>query len=168
MSTVVNITNPSVFFISANEPDFPLISWLHDPPGFFILYPSVPSRYWKLNGGSTDILEMTSGEKAVVDAAEIVIQTTNIRAKLVNEVDGILPLGVDIRSIIQLMNRRDNFLVNRIIELQNRVQAMLDSTGNVNSLRTDGLAVSISPAATRSRNNAIQDYKDDINAGVND
>ena len=60
------------------------------------------------------------------------------------------------------------YLVNRIIELQDRVQAMLDSTGAVANMRTDGLAVSISAAANRPLVDAITDYKADVNSGVAD
>jgi len=168
MSDIVNKADPSIFKLSANEANFPQADWLWDPPGLATLHPSVPSRHWKLNGGGTDIVEMTAGEKTVVDDAAATSLATQVHAQLTTQVDGDLPVGVDVRSLIQLMNKRDNFLTTRIIELQNRVQAMLDSTGGVANMRTDGLAVSISATATRPRSDAIQDYKDDIDAGVND
>ena len=162
MATVVYKADPSIFSISVNEPDFSQVDWLWDPDGFFTLHPSVPSKYWKLNGGATDIEEMTAGEKTVVDDAAAAALVTATHARLTAEVGG------DVRALIQLLNKRDNYLINRVIELQNRVQAMLDSSGNAETMRTAGLAVSISATATRPREDAVTDYKDDINAGVND
>ena len=107
-------------------------------------------------------------EKTAVDVAEQAALETTTHLRLTTEVDGTLPVGVAERAMIQLLNKRDNFLTTRLIELQNRVQAMLDSTGAVGNMRTDGLAVSISSTATRTRVDAVTDYKEDINAGVND
>ena len=69
MATVVEKSNPANFRRSANEPDFPQATWLWDPPGFATLDGTVDPKYWKLNGTSDDIEEMSVGEKAAVDAA---------------------------------------------------------------------------------------------------
>jgi len=145
---------------------------LPEPTGNYIEEPDlsgvagVPSKYWNINGDV--VSEMSPVEKQAVDDAEAAALVTDNRTFNVDEPDSEQAEGMRVRSLIQLLNKRDNYLTNRIIELQNRVQAMLDSNGNVANMRTDGLAVSISPTTTRTRADAVQDYRDDINAGVND
>lgn len=94
--------------------------------------------------------------------------TLTRRKRVSDRVEESSELGVEQRAMIQLLNKRDNYLTNRIIELQNRVQAMLDSTGGVANMRSDGLAVPISATSTRPLADAKQDYRDDINAGTAD
>jgi hypothetical protein len=68
MSTVVNKTTFQVL-TGVNTPDFPTASWLINPAGLAaLLAGSVPTRYWKLISGDTDVGEMTALEKAVVDS----------------------------------------------------------------------------------------------------
>ena len=68
MSTVVNKTTFQVLD-SVNTPDFPTADWLINPAGLdALIAASVPTRYWKLISGGTDVGEMTVLEKAVVDS----------------------------------------------------------------------------------------------------
>ena len=73
-------------------------------------------------------------------------------------------LGVQARALIDLLNRRDNFLTNRIIELQDALAAMKASTGAVGNLRA-AIPGSFLGTNTRPRADAIQDYKDNIDTG---
>ena len=125
-----------------------------------------PSKYWTITGD--DVTLKSPAEQAVVDAALDAQKTQADRDTVIATPDNPDALGVEIRALIQLMNKRDNYLTNRIIELQNRVQAMCDSSGAVANMKADGLAVSISATNTRDRADAVQDYKDDTAAGVND
>ena len=125
-----------------------------------------PSKYWTITG---DVVSLKSaGEQAAVDVALDAQKTQQDRDTVIATPENTDALGVEIRALIQLMNKRDNYLTTRIIELQDRVQAMCDSAGSVANMKGDGLAVSISPTNTRARANAVQDYKDDTAAGVND
>ena len=125
-----------------------------------------PSKYWTITG---DIVTLKSpAEQAIVDAALDAQKTQEDRDTVIAAPDNPDALGVEIRALIQLQNKRDNYLTNRIIELQDRVQAMCDSTGAAANIRTAGLTVPISATNTRTRVEAIQDYKDDTSAGVND
>jgi len=72
--------------------------------------------------------------------------------------------GVQTRALIDLLNKRDNFLVNRIMELQDAMVAMKASTGGIANLRT-AIPGSFLATDTRSRADAIQDYKDNIDTG---
>lgn len=161
MADVVNRTT-KVYLRSVNTPDFPVAQWIINP----VSVPNAPEKYWIITGDV--ISEMSQAEKDVVDTTEAATLTTSNRVGAVGSIDQISGLGVEHRALIQLLNRRDNFLTNRVLELQNRVQAMLDSTGGVANLRTDGLGVSISATSTRPLSDARQDYKDDINAGLVD
>lgn len=125
-----------------------------------------PSKYWTITGD--DVTLKSSAEQAVVDAALDAQKTQADRDEVIATPDNTDALGTQIRALIQLTNKRDNYLTNRIIELQNRVQAMCDSSGAVANMKADGLAVSISATNTRDRADAVQDYKDDTAAGVND
>lgn len=127
---------------------------------------AVPRKYWKHQLGT--VAEMTIAEKLIIDTLEATNIINANRSGPVNEVDEVSPVGVKDRAMIELHNKRANYIINRLIELQNRVQAMLDSTGGVANMRVDGLAVPISATSTRTKPDAVQDYKDDINAGNQD
>jgi len=125
-----------------------------------------PNKYWTITGDVVTL--MSQAEQDAVDADIEAAKVLSDRATVVATPDNPNALGVEIRALIQLLNKRDNYLTNRVIELQDRVQAMCDSSGAASNIRTAGLAVSISATNTRSRSDAVQDYKDDTNAGVND
>jgi hypothetical protein len=125
----------------------------------------IPDKCWNIAGDV--ITEMSAPEKAAVDAAEYAALVSDNRAINIAEPDSNEFQGMRVRALIQLLNKRDNYLVNRIIELQNALIALQSSAGNAGS-RLDSLPVSYSASATRQRSDAVQDYRDDINAGVND
>jgi len=85
------------------------------------------------------------------------------QAKLAPDILG-SHLGVQARALIEMFNRRDNFLTNRIIELQDAMDAMKASTGAVANLRA-AIPGTFLATATRPRADAIQDYKDEIDSG---
>lgn len=163
MADVLNRTT-KVHQQSVNTPDFPTAAWIINPDLSAVV--GFESKYWTITGDVVTLMSVS--ERAAVDTAEAAALTTSNRSGAVASVDQISGLGVEHRALIQLLNKRDNFNTNRIVELQNRVQAMLDSTGGVANLRIDGLAVSISATSTRPLSDARQDYKDDINAGLVD
>jgi hypothetical protein len=66
---------------SANTPDYDSGTWLINPAGLITLESGgVLKKYWKLNGTSDDIEEMTVGEKASADAAETAAAAATIAA----------------------------------------------------------------------------------------
>lgn len=73
-------------------------------------------------------------------------------------------LGITARALIDLLNKRDNFLANRIIQLQDTLIALQASSGTPAS-RLNGLPTNYAPTATRPRADAVQDYKDNIDTG---
>lgn len=136
-------------------------AWLHNPD----LTPvtGVPNKYWVLTG---DILsEMDQAAKDAVDAAEAAALVADNRADaLVLPDDVVDPIGWNQRALIELLNKRDNYVVNRLTELQAAFDAMKASAGNISSLR-DSIPASWLVTATRLRSDAIQDYKDEITSG---
>lgn len=70
MATVVHKTTFKHLH-SVHTSDYPTETWLIDPAGLAALEAAgIPSKHWKLNGGSTDVIEMTAQEKYDVDQAE--------------------------------------------------------------------------------------------------
>ena len=63
MATVINRSTKSLFY-SVNTPDYSDIDWIINPD--LSQLTSVPQKYWKIYGDL--VLEMTTPEKAVVDA----------------------------------------------------------------------------------------------------
>lgn len=167
---------------SVHTPDFPSGTWVIDPKDDVGVQVAAPTsavfgfatKYWTI---TVDVVTlMTPAERTSVDDAEAATLVTAHRAQAVAKDAELSGLGVELRALIGTTNTRHNFNTNRHIEtrarlaqLEARVQAMLDSTGAVANLRTDGLAVavdaSLSATATRTRPDARQDFKDDINAG---
>ena len=75
--------------------------------------------------------------------------------------------GVHARALVELLNKRDNYLTNRIAELQSALDAAKASTGAVQNLR-DALPASWLPTNTRSRPEAFADYDALIDSGTAD
>ncbi len=111
------------------------------------------------------VIDWTQVEIDAETASSVAALTTSVRSRALVNADDFTITGVELRALIEVFNKRDNYLVNRIIELQNRVQAMIDSTGGVANMRTDGAAVSISATVTRTKASTVTDYKDEINSG---
>ena len=169
MSTWVDRTTKQ-YFKSKSPTDMaargPLSGLIQDSSEANALFAAgVPSRYWNIVGEL--VTEMSQAEKDVVDAAEALAITVDNRDTVTAEVDEVSSVGTKDRAMIELHNKRANFLINRVIELQDALLAMAASTGSVNNLRA-AIPASFSLTATRAKPAAVQDYKDDINAGNQD
>ena len=68
------------------------------------------------------------------------------------------------RALLLNANKRINWLTNRVLELQEDLQAIKASSGPVDNIRA-AVRASYLATATRDLPGAIQDYKDDIDAG---
>ncbi len=122
----------------------------------------IQTKYWT---GTTVVTEMSQGEKDAVDAAEAAALVTSNRATAAAAPDDTQdPIGWETRALIELLNKRDNYLVNRIAELQSALDNVKASSGPADNIRA-AIPASWMATATRPRGDAIQDYKDDINAG---
>jgi len=127
---------------------------------------------------ATSELEVEAADQATLDAAfaAYTADQTNIDAATAEAAkvrqrnqaeiapDGEGSGGMSARALIAVLNQRDNFLTNRIIELQQAMDAMKASTGAVQNLR-DAIPANFLPTAPRPRNDAIQDYKDEVSSG---
>lgn len=151
---------------SVHTPDFPEPTWKHNPNMTGVV--GVPSIYWKAPPtwiGDVGPVEMTQGEKDAVDAAEAAALVTANRAVAVAAPDDTQePIGWETRALIELLNKRDNYLTNRIEEVQEDLQAIKASSGPADNIR-NAVRNNYLATATRARADAVQDYKDDINAG---
>lgn len=151
---------------SVSTPDFPEPTWKHNPNMSGV--DGVEQKYWKAPPtwvGDVGPLEMTAPEKAVVDAAELAASKVGARSDSVANVDVVGDaVGVELRAIIEVFNKRDNYLVNRIAELQQALDAVKASSGAAQNIR-DAIPANWLATNTRPRPDAVQDYKDEINAG---
>ena len=102
-----------------------------------------------------------------IDAATAAAVLVARRNRAVGDVSDLGAGGIRIRALIELFNKRDNFLTNRIKELQDTLLA-LQSAGGTPPNRLNGLPTSYMGTQTRLRADAIQDYTDDIEAGGSD
>ncbi len=154
-----------VEFGSTSPADLPeaIANYVQDPD--LTAVAGQPKKYWILTGDIFSLMD--AGQQAAADAAEGVALTAESRGAAVSAPD--IPavedeLGIQLRELFEVFNKRDNYLVTRIEELQTALIALQGGSGNANS-RLDGLPTSYLATSTRTRAQAIQDYKDDINAG---
>jgi len=103
-------------------------------------------------------------DQANIDAATAEANTVRQRNQAEIAPDGEGSGGMSARSLIAVFNQRDNFLTTRIIQLQDAMDAMKASVGAADSIRA-AIPANFLPTATRPRNDAIQDYKDEISSG---
>ena len=165
MAAVLHKTaDPVDYRTSVHTPDFPAGTWFIDPDISGVA--AVPTKYWQ-RPLADPVVEMTQPEKDAVDAAEAAALTQANRDVAVGLPDELSGDGVRVRALIELLNKRDNYLVNRVAELQGALVALQSSGGNAGA-RLDGLPASYLATATRPKADAVQDYKDDINAGNQD
>jgi hypothetical protein len=158
--------DPVDYRVSVNTPDFPPADWFINPDVSAVV--AVPTKYWA-RPLSDPVTEMSQSEKDAVDAAEAAAITTAARngAKEPVAVSG-EPDGVRLRGLIELCNKRDNYLVNRIVELQQALDAIKATTGNnVGSVR-DAIPASWLATSTRTRADAVADFRAGIDAGTVD
>jgi len=105
-----------------------------------------------------------TADQANIDAATAAAEQDRTRANAEGLPDSEKQDGMSARSIIEIFNKRDNFLTNRILQLQTAMDDMKASVGAADSIR-DAIPAVFLPTATRPRNDAIQDYKDEITSG---
>ncbi len=158
---------PAETFIDGSGIAQDSLNWLYaDANGKTLHVSKVPLKYWTPDGAGS-VREMTAPEKAVVDALQATVVTNANRAGAVEKPVLVDVDGVSARGLIELLNKRDNFLVNRVIELQGALTAMKATSGGAQNTR-DAIPGSWLATNTRTKAAAITDYTDDINAGKQD
>ena len=175
MADVVLKADVSVYKLSANTVDHPAATWLHNPPGLLSLLPTIPPKYWKLNGTSDDIEEMTVGEKTAVDDAEAAAQLAADRAEAVSRKD----IDISTRELVNVLLQEINKGFTRIHELQDALTAIKNTSGGSDNIRAaiptprSQPPSAAAPAAftnlqEKLRSTVLQEYADNINAGNSD
>jgi len=162
MASVLNRTTME-FLRSANTPDFPVADWIINPDLSAVT--GQPQKYWIIDPPGSDTVRLaTPTEQTAIDDAIAAQRTADDRAAGSGAADDSGPVGMQNRSIIEVFNQRDNFVINRLDELQVAMDAMKTSTGAVQNLR-DAIPASFLPTSTRPKSDAVQAYKDEINSG---
>lgn len=163
MANVINRTT-LVYLTSVNDPEYLDPPWLFVAPGSpnEAVIAAVPTQYRKIAGDV--VSEMSQAEKdavdAAIDAAELA--ENRVTSAAVTERDD--PLGFEARALIELLNKRDNFNINRLKEIQDTLVAIREQTFGQQARQNIDPGFPLG-TATRSRADAIQDYKDEINSG---
>jgi len=166
---MANVLNRSTleYLGSVHTPDYPVGQWVINPDMSAVT--GLPRKYWKLSGDIVTAMDAT--EQAAADAIEQAAIHVQNRSEALSELTHKTHIGVRIRELIEQYNRRDNYNIRRIIELQDMVTSLVvaitSSTGNAQAIRYAVALIDIShrATATQTRGEAIQAYKDDINAG---
>lgn len=162
MASVLNRTTKE-FRGSVNTPDFSTVDWIINPDLSAVT--GQPNKYWIIDPPGSDTVRLaTAPEQAVIDAAIDSATTTSNRNGAVAIADDPQSVGMQNRSLIEVFNQRDNFLTNRIVQLQDAMDAMKASTGAVQNLR-DAIPAVFLPTDTRPKGDAVQAYKDEIDSG---
>ena len=140
------------------------VNYIQDPDLSAVV--GEPIKYWKRNASPDDTVTlMNQTEKDAKDAAIVLAANVDIETVLASEPDNTEnELSTRVRALIELFNKRDNYLVNRISELQDAMDAMKASTGAAQNIR-DAIPASWLATNTRTKADAIADYKADITAG---
>ncbi len=166
MATVLNRTTGRLFpyakdlRLSVNTGDFDSADWIINPDLSFVA--GFKDIYWDMVGD--DVVLVDAATRAARDAEIANGQLLDQRADAVGRPDVVGAEGIELRELFEVFNKRDNYLVNRIAELQAAMDAMKASTGAVDNLRA-AIPASWLATNTRTRADAIQDYKDDIDVG---
>lgn len=148
---------------SVNTPDFDPVDWIINPE--LSAVNGEPVKYWITQAFPDDNVTLSSpAQQTIIDAAEATVLQNNRRADAIALNTLVDSRGIHVRELFEVFNKRDNYLVNRIDQLQKALDAMKVSTGGVANLR-DAIPATWLPTNTRDRSTAIQDYEDDINAG---
>ena len=82
-------------------------------------------------------------------------------------IDGSTALSVAQRAELGERNKRDNYIINRLIELQDTLAAIKVSSGPADNIRA-AIPASFSATATKARADARQDLRDEIDSGGSD
>ena len=141
---------------------------LPEPAGNYIQDPNLsavtgqPRKYWVITGDVVSLAD-AAGQTAA-DAAEATEENTEHRAQNVANVDNRTSVGMQTRALLENANKRINWLTNRVIELQEDLQAIKASTGAAQNIR-DAIRPNYLNTATRPLPDAVQAYKDEINSG---
>lgn len=162
MASVLHRTTKE-FRGSVNTPDFDVGTWIINPDLSAVT--GQPNKYWIIDPPGSDTVRLaTAPEQAVIDAAIADAITVSDRSQASGAADDPGGVGMQNRSLIEVFNQRDNFVINRITELQQAMDAMKASTGAIGNLR-DAIPASFLPTATRPKSDAVQAYKDEIDSG---
>lgn len=165
MANVLHKTaDPADYRQSVDTSQFPPADWLINPDVSQVI--GVPSKYWA-RPLTDPVTEMDQAAKDAVDIAAAAVITMGNRVFVTDETTAVEGEGVRVRALIELFNKRDNYLVNRIAELQAALDAMKASSGNTQALR-DAIPGAWLATNTRSKANAVADYTADIDAGNQD
>ena len=163
MANVLHKTaDPTDYRLSVNTPNFPSDTWFISPDVSAVA--AVEQKYWA-RPLTDPVTEMDQPAKDAVDAAEVAATVADARDGAKSPIaESNTPEGIELRELIELFNKRDNYLINRLVELQDALDAMKASSGPADNIRS-AIPAAWLATATRTRADAVSEYRSDIDSG---
>ena len=152
---------PTDYRISVHTPNFDSATWFINPDISAVV--NVPTKYWK-RPLTDPVQEMSPAEKQAVDDAEKTRVTQNERSNASGASDDPAAVGMQNRSLIEVFNQRDNYLVNRVSELQDTLRDIKQTSGAADNIRA-AIPDNFLATATRDRSDAVAQYQLVIDSG---
>jgi hypothetical protein len=116
MASVLNRTTKE-FRGSVNTPDYDPADWIINPD--LSAVSGEPNKYWIIDPPGSDTVRLaTLAEQAVIDAAINNATTQRDRTASSGAADDPGAVGMQNRSLIEVFNQRDNYVINRIEQHQ--------------------------------------------------
>lgn len=106
-------TTPNCFYYELGKDGIDQVSW--DRIRNVIL--NVPNKYIKLDLVTDEPVEMTAGEKTVVDSDSLAARDLSVRSGAKAILDGQNSDGLRIRCLVDAIRKRDNQIISRINDL---------------------------------------------------
>ena len=167
MADVVNRTTKELR-VSVNTPDFPTISWIVNPDlSTFAAIGGYQAQYANINGDLVTLMSPSEREAVDIAAEDSTIDSNRTVASDRPETASNIPTGfegIEFRALIELLNKRDNFVINRLEELQTTFDDIKATVGAADSIRA-AIPANFLATNTRTRRDAILDYQANIAEG---
>ena len=154
---------PPLTFIDGNGFPASNAEWIADPDISAVT--GFETKYWIITGDSVTLMDQASRD--AVDVAELAALTVALRNSAINPLSALSEGGISLRSLIETFNKRDNYLVNRIEELQLALDAVKATTGTAQSMR-DAIPATWLATNTRTRAETVNDYTNTVSTGQGD
>ena len=174
MANVVNRATRELR-LSVNTPDFPTAQWIINPDlSAFNAIGGYQARYAEISGD--DVLLLSASERQQADNADRDTRIANSRTSALNALDRLIEesapitvahIGLLLRELIELLNKRDNYVINRVEELQTTFDDIKATSGPADNIRA-AIPSSFLATNTRSRKEAIDVFKSEISSGLAD
>lgn len=154
MAAVLNRTTKE-FIRFANTPDYSTTDWIINPDLSAVV--GFASKYWTITGDVVTLMD-----QAARDAVDVQEASDSFDSAVANVLDPIASsddnTGVMIRTLVEFVNKRDNYIINRLTELQTALLDAKATSGGADNIR-NAIPASFMATSTRTKPTAMSDFK---------